>query len=65
VSFDALADAGERAFLHEQPTTFRLSDDAVDRLRRAGGRVLRESPEFRRLLRDVGATIVPAESPPG
>jgi NTE family protein len=30
----------------------------VDRLRAAAGRIIMESPEFQRLLRDVGARMV-------
>ena len=38
------------------PTRFSLSAEQVDRLRETGGRLLRESPEFRRLLGHLGAT---------
>ena len=34
----------------EIPTTFTLPDETVDRLIEAGRRLLRESPEFQRLL---------------
>jgi NTE family protein len=53
VSFPALADEKERAFLNQQPTSFALTDEAVDRLRRAAGDILRASPEFQRLLHDI------------
>ena len=42
------------------PTSFVLPPEAVDRLRAAAATVLIESPDFQRLLKDVGATIVPA-----
>jgi NTE family protein len=58
VSFAALKDKDELAYLNEQPTSFVLTDEAVDRLRAAAGRIIMESPEFQRLLRDVGARIV-------
>lgn len=54
VTFDQLSDPAERAFFQNLPTTLTLPDEAVDRLTAVGGRLLRESPEFRRLLRDLG-----------
>lgn len=59
VSFARLPDAKERAFLNEQPTSFVLTPDAVDRLRTAAGTIILASPEFQRLLKDIGAKIVP------
>ena len=59
VSFPALKDKAELAYLNEQPTTFVLTPEAVDRLRAAAGTIIMDSPEFKRLLKDVGATIVP------
>ena len=58
VSFPALKDKTELAYLNEQPTSFVLPAEAVDRLRTAAGTILEASPEFQRLLKDVGATIV-------
>ena len=58
VSFAALKDPAERAFLNEQPTTFVLTDEAVDRLRAAAGKIITDSPEFQRLLNDLGAKVV-------
>ncbi len=59
VSFGALPDAKERAFLNEQPTSFVLSPEAVDRLRAAAGTIILASPDFQHLLKDLGARIVP------
>jgi NTE family protein len=59
VSFAALKDKAEFDYLNELPTTFVLSDEAVDRLRAAAGTIIRDSPEFQRLLNDVGAKVVP------
>ena len=59
VSFAQLADEKERAYLNEQPTSFVLPAEAVDRLRAAAGTIILANPEFQRLLKDVGATIVP------
>ena len=58
VSFDALPDPKEREYLNEQPTTFVLPPEAVDRLRAAAGKIILASPEFQRLLNDAGAKIV-------
>jgi len=58
VSFAALADAKEREFLNLQPTSFVLPPEAVDRLRAAAGTIILASPEFQRLLKDVGAKVV-------
>ena len=58
VSFAALKDETERSYLNQQPTSFVLSPEAVDRLRAAAGTILVTSPEFQRLLKDVGATLV-------
>lgn len=63
VSFAALKDKAELAYLNAQPTTFVLPAEAVDRLRAAAGTIIMESPEFKRLLRDTGAKIV-AETKP-
>ena len=60
VSFALLPDPKERAFLNEQPTSFVLPAEAVDRLRAAAGTIILASPEFQRLLKDVGATVVAA-----
>ena len=64
VSFAALKDATEFDYLNELPTSFVLPDEAVDRLRAAAGTIISESPEFQRLLKEVGATIAPERSPP-
>jgi len=60
VSFALLPDLKERAFLNEQPTSFALPAEAVDRLRAAAGTIIMASPEFQRLLKDLGATVVAA-----
>ncbi|MGO4391321.1 hypothetical protein AB4Z46_08205 [Variovorax sp. M-6] len=69
VSFAALPDGAERNYLNAQPTSFVLPPEAVDRLRAAAGAVIAKSPEFRRLLDDVGAKFVVdpsgAKSPAG
>ena len=59
VSFPKLKDKAELDYLNQQPTSFVLPPEAVDRLRAAAGTIIMDSPEFKRLLKDVGATIVP------
>ena len=50
VDFTKPTDPAERQYLNELPTSFRLSDEAVDRLRRAGRSTLRADPVFRGLI---------------
>lgn len=59
VSFAQLEDKAELAYLNELPTSFSLPAEAVDRLRAAAGKIIMTSPDFRRLLKDAGAAIVP------
>ncbi len=59
VSFPMLQDKAELDYLNQQPTSFVLPAEAVDRLRAAAGTIILGSPEFQRLLKDVGASIVP------
>jgi len=58
VSFAVVPDKAERDFLNLQPTSFVLPAEAVDRLRAAAGAAIAASPDFQRLLKDVGATVV-------
>ncbi len=57
VSFQALKDESERDYLNQLPTSFRLPDEAVDRLRAAAGIIILNSPDFQQLLKDEGARI--------
>ena len=60
VSFDAVADPQLREYLQNLPTSFALSDEAVDRLRNAAAQVLRDSPAFREFRRvAVRVTLTP------
>jgi NTE family protein len=54
VGFEQLPDAAEREKFRAFPTSFKLSPEQVDGLREAAGRILRGSPAFGRLLRDLG-----------
>ena len=58
VSFAALADKVEFDYLNQQPTSFVLAPEAVDRLRAAAGTIILASPEFQRLLNDIDAKVV-------
>jgi NTE family protein len=58
VSFPELKDKAELDYLNQQPTSFVLPAEAVDRLRAAAGTIIMASPEFQRLLKDVGAKVV-------
>ncbi|MFA6958087.1 MAG: patatin-like phospholipase family protein [Thermoanaerobaculia bacterium] len=58
VSFARLKDKKEFDYLNAQPTSFVLPPEAVDRLRAAAGTIIVDSPEFKRLLRDVRARMV-------
>lgn len=55
VSFDAIVDPKERTYFMNQPTSFVLSSEAVDRLRAVAGELLRQSADYQRLLKDLGA----------
>ena len=62
VSFDGIADATERKYFYELPTSFALEDEQVDRLREIAGRLLRESPAFRKALLDLGGAPATASA---
>lgn len=53
VRFDDLSSEEERAYFNALPTSFNLPPDAVDRLREVGARLLRESPDFQKLLQEL------------
>ena len=58
------ADVDERRLLNDLPTSFVLTPDQVDRLRAAAGRIIRESPDFKRMLVDIqGAVVTPPPMP--
>lgn len=72
VDFTKPADPAERKYLNSLPTSFRLSDEAVDRLERAGRDALLADPAFRSLLERLageapgeGAAGVDPTLPPG
>jgi NTE family protein len=53
VKFDALKDELERRYFKRLPASFKLAPEQVDKLREVAHRILDESGEFQRLLRDL------------
>jgi NTE family protein len=53
VKFDALKDEKERMYFKRLPTAFKLPPEKVDKLRDVAHRLLVDSEEFQRLLRDL------------
>lgn len=54
LDFKQMQDPGDAYYLNNIPTTFTLTDDQVDKLIEAGESTLRNHPEFKRLLKDMG-----------
>jgi NTE family protein len=54
IAFESLSNEKEREYFDGLPTSFTLSDEAVDRLIDAGRRLLRESPDYQRMLAALG-----------
>jgi len=65
VSFAEVQDVAERAYLNQQPTSFVLPSEAVDKLRAAAAKIVLESPDFQRYLKDLGDRIVKTPKPAG
>jgi NTE family protein len=61
VSFKQIKNEEERFYLNQQPTSFVLTDEAVDRLRASAGKIIMASPEFQRLIQDVGGKVRTAQ----
>lgn len=55
IDFMKIRDHEERVFLNSQPTSFRISDDGVDRLIAAGRAALATSPQFEFLLEGLAS----------
>jgi NTE family protein len=58
VNFSEHQDPAERDYLKRLPTSFVLTDEAVDRLIAAGGLILRNSEEYQRLLSGADAKVI-------
>lgn len=56
VSFDHIRDPERRRQFMDLPTSFVLPDEDVDRLREVAGELIRQSPDFRELLRSYGSS---------
>lgn len=56
ISFDEIKDPQERAYFMNLPTSFVLPGEAVDRLRDVAGQLMRQSPEYREVVRELGGT---------
>lgn len=52
-SLSELEDAAERDYLMKIPTTLQLNDEQIDRLLSAASRLIRNDPDFQRLMRDL------------
>jgi NTE family protein len=55
VTFENLRDPAERLYFNGVKTRLQLPKEQVDKVREAGGRLLREAPAFQRLLSDLKA----------
>ena len=55
VGFEDIRDPQALRFFNRIPTSFSLTEEQVDRLIEAGRELLRDNPEFKRLLADLGA----------
>ena len=53
-----------RRFFNRIPTSFSLSEEQVDRLIEAGHELLRNNPDYQRLLADLGGASTAGESTP-
>lgn len=65
VSFDEIPDPQERGYFMNLPTSLVFLAGSVDRLRDVAGRLMRQSPDYQRMLRALGGTVVsfdPAET---
>ena len=53
-SLAEIADPDERASLMKIPTTLYLTDEQIERLLQTAARLIRNDPEFQRLMKDIG-----------
>lgn len=64
LDFHGIQEQAKRHFLNQTPTSFSLTGAQVDALIAAGGELLRQHPEFRRLLRDIASDVRQAQASP-
>lgn len=53
ISFDGVQQEDERNFLNQIPTSLSLTKEQASALAKAGRQLLKENPEFQRLLEDL------------
>lgn len=53
VNFENFLEEEDRRYFKGIPTSFKLSEEEVDRLREAGRKLLRDSPDFQALLKEL------------
>ena len=51
-----LTDQPTRYLVNKVPTSFNLTDEQVEAMKKAGRDLLRANPEFQRMLKDMAAT---------
>lgn len=62
IEFDSVSDLEMRRLFNDIPTSFVLTDDQVDKLVQAAGKLLRKNPVYQQLLADIGAERDPIET---
>ncbi|MDM0108875.1 patatin-like phospholipase family protein [Variovorax sp. J22R24] len=63
VAFRGVTDTVLRRSLLSMPTTWKLSPEQIELLRNAGATLVRQSPDFQRLLRDIGSERLATPQP--
>ncbi|MBI3880686.1 MAG: patatin-like phospholipase family protein [Verrucomicrobia bacterium] len=63
LNFSEFADPQKQRFFMNLPTSFSLSDNQVDHLRKAGRQLLHQSPEFREFVHDFATPAGKASKP--
>lgn len=61
VTFDAIEDSAERDFFRAIPTSYALPVETVDQLRELGPRLLMNSADYRKMLRDLHGNVITSE----
>ena len=56
VSFDRITDPERRRQFQDLPTSFVLPEEDVDNLRDVAGELMRQSPEYKAMLRTYGGS---------
>ena len=64
LNFDDLEQPEAQQYFNSIPTSFKLSEEQVDRLIEAGHDLLRNNPDYQRLLAEIGSVRVQTSSTP-